>query len=94
MIEVSDESASDEDTSGSWLTTGANRQELAVCVTKEGKKISAMVVDMLELDVDVIVNPANKNMKHIGGIAKFITEKGKKVKPQIIYYTSRTNCKI
>lgn len=78
VIQVSDESASDEDNSGSWLTAGANRQELAVCVTKEGKKISAMVVDILELDVDVIVNLTNKDMRHVGGFAKFIVEKGEK----------------
>lgn len=37
-----------------------------------------MVVDMLELDVDVIVNLVNKDMKYIGGIVKFIVEKGAK----------------
>lgn len=37
-----------------------------------------MVVDMLELDVDVIVNLVNKDMKYIGGIVKFIVEKGEK----------------
>lgn len=86
VIQVSDESASHGDTSSSWLTIGAKRQELAVCVTKEGKCISAMVVDMLELDVDVIVNSANKFMKHIGGFAKLIVEKGKEEKPQNFEY--------
>lgn len=33
---------------------------------------------MLELDVDVIVNLVNKDMKYIGGIVKFIVEKGEK----------------
>ncbi|XP_061194487.1 protein mono-ADP-ribosyltransferase PARP14-like [Saccostrea echinata] len=76
VIDVSDESVSDEDTDSTVLRTGVPRQELAVCVTPLGKKISAMVVDMLELEVDVIVNPANKDMRHIGGVAKIIVEKG------------------
>ncbi|XP_062581102.1 protein mono-ADP-ribosyltransferase PARP14-like isoform X2 [Saccostrea cucullata] len=76
VIDVSDESLSDEDTDSTVLRTGVPRQELAVCVTPLGKKISAMVVDMLELEVDVIVNPANKDMRHIGGLAKIIVEKG------------------
>ncbi|XP_056006116.1 protein mono-ADP-ribosyltransferase PARP14-like isoform X2 [Ostrea edulis] len=76
VIGISDESASDEDVDISKLRTGVMRQELAVCVTSAGKKISAMVVDMMELGVDVIVNPANKDMRHIGGVAKIIVEKG------------------
>jgi poly [ADP-ribose] polymerase 10/14/15 len=77
VIDVSDESVSDEDFDSSMLKTGVMRQELAVCVTSAGKKISAVVVDMMELDVDVIVNPANKDLRHIGGVAKIIVEKGK-----------------
>lgn len=37
-----------------------------------------MVVDMLELDVDVIVNLINKDMRYVGSIVKFIVEKGEK----------------
>ena len=77
-IDVSSEDSSDDNSGTSLSSTGVMRQELAVCVTPMGKKISAMVVDILELEVDVIVNPANKDLRHIGGIAKFIVDKGEK----------------
>lgn len=78
VIDVSSEDSADDNSGTSLYSTGVMRQELAVCVTPMGKKISAMVVDILELEVDVIVNPANKDLKHIGGIAKFIVDKGEK----------------
>ncbi|CAG2225270.1 PARP10_14_15 [Mytilus edulis] len=50
--------------------------ETAMCTTPSGQTIITVVGDITELDVDVIVNDANKDLKHIGGLAKVIVEKG------------------
>lgn len=97
VIQVGDEIVSDEEKNSCSLTTGANRRELAVCFTKEEKKISAMVVDVLELDVDLIVNSVTKEMNHIGGFASFLVKKGKKENHRIlsiIFSRPFSNCKI
>ena len=52
-------------------------QEL-ICsyVTKEGKKISVFKGDITKENVDVIVNAANNDLKHIGGLAAAILRAG------------------
>ncbi|VDI06304.1 Hypothetical predicted protein [Mytilus galloprovincialis] len=54
--------------------------ETAMCTTPSGQTIITVVGDITELDVDVIVNDANKDLKHIGGLAKVIVEKGNSFK--------------
>ncbi|XP_071169371.1 protein mono-ADP-ribosyltransferase PARP14-like [Mytilus edulis] len=50
--------------------------QTAMCTTPSGQTIITVVGDITELDVDVIVNGANKDLKHVGGLAKVIVEKG------------------
>ncbi|KAH3785078.1 hypothetical protein DPMN_163161, partial [Dreissena polymorpha] len=45
-------------------------------VTVNGTKISVVVGDITELKVDVLVNAANRALKHRGGLARIIQEKG------------------
>ncbi|XP_068724841.1 protein mono-ADP-ribosyltransferase PARP14-like [Montipora capricornis] len=54
-------------------------QEL-VCsyVTKQGKKISVLKGDITKENVDVIVNAANGELQHIGGLAAAIVQAGGK----------------
>ena len=52
-------------------------QELSCSyVTKEGKKISVFKGDITKENVDVIVNAANNDLKHIGGLAAAILRAG------------------
>ena len=54
-------------------------QELSCSyVTKEGKKISVFKGDITKENVDVIVNAANNDLKHIGGLAAAILKAGGK----------------
>jgi O-acetyl-ADP-ribose deacetylase (regulator of RNase III) len=39
-------------------------------------QVQARVEDITDLEVDAIVNAANENMDHIGGLAKVIVVKG------------------
>ena len=50
--------------------------ETAVCSTPTGQTITTVVGDITDLSVDVIVNAANKELKHVGGLAKVIVDKG------------------
>ncbi|XP_052226409.1 protein mono-ADP-ribosyltransferase PARP14-like isoform X2 [Dreissena polymorpha] len=45
-------------------------------VTVNGTKISVVAGDITELKVDVLVNAANRTLKHRGGLARVIQEKG------------------
>ncbi|KAH3785053.1 hypothetical protein DPMN_163136 [Dreissena polymorpha] len=45
-------------------------------VTVNGTKISVVFGDITELNVDVLVNAANRALKHRGGLARIIQEKG------------------
>ncbi|KAJ8320637.1 hypothetical protein KUTeg_002224 [Tegillarca granosa] len=51
-------------------------QDLALCVTSDGQRIIARKGDITELDVDVLVNAANSDLQHDGGLAKAIVQKG------------------
>lgn len=83
MTEVWEESAFGEETSSSQLKSDINKQTLAVSVTK---KISAIVVDTLNLDVGSSENSANKDMYHIDGVANSIVDKGKQFLENIKIY--------
>lgn len=56
------------------------QRETATCTIPSGQSIITVVGDITELDVDVIVNAANKNLEHIGGLAEVIVKKGEVLK--------------
>jgi hypothetical protein len=58
------------------LYKNTNITETAVCSTPTGQTITTVVGDITDLSVDVIVNAANKELKHVGGLAKVIVDKG------------------
>jgi O-acetyl-ADP-ribose deacetylase (regulator of RNase III) len=41
-----------------------------------GVSVMAVVADICQLPVDMIVNAANNRMEHIGGLARDIVDKG------------------
>ena len=49
---------------------------LGMGTTKEGKIIAIVKGDITEIQVDVIVNASNADLKHIGGVALAIANKG------------------
>ena len=51
-------------------------QRLGMGTTKEGKVIMLVKGDITEVAVDVIVNASNAELKHIGGVALAIANKG------------------
>ncbi|KAL5021121.1 hypothetical protein ScPMuIL_000276, partial [Solemya velum] len=51
----------------------------AVCSPQTGISIYALEGDMTELVVDVIVNAANPELEHSGGLAKALVDKGGKI---------------
>ncbi|XP_071171106.1 uncharacterized protein [Mytilus edulis] len=52
--------------------------EKAFCTLPSGQTIAVVLGDITELNVDVIVNAANKELQHVGGLAKVIVDKGGK----------------
>jgi len=54
----------------------AESRKLCSGTTKEGKVIALVQGDITELPTDVIVNAANAELKHIGGVAFAILKKG------------------
>ena len=50
--------------------------KLGMGTTKEGKIITLVKGDITEIPVDVIVNASNADLKHIGGVALAIANKG------------------
>ena len=50
--------------------------KLGMGMTKEGKSITLVRGDITEISVDVIVNASNADLKHIGGVALAIANKG------------------
>ncbi|CAG2243958.1 unnamed protein product [Mytilus edulis] len=66
--------------------------ETAMCTTPSGQTIITVVGDITELDVDVIVNAANKDLQHVGGLAKVIVDKGgKSIQKECDDYVSAKN---
>ena len=50
--------------------------EGTVYTTNWGQEVTVVQGDIIELDVDVIVNAANKDLVHSGGLAKVLVKKG------------------
>jgi len=78
VIEMNNRDDSDDEARES-VHTGTSRltwTETAVCSTPTGQTITTVVGDITDLSVDVIVNGANKELKHVGGLAKVIVDKG------------------
>lgn len=57
---------------------GSSQELICSYVTKEEKKISVYKGDITKENVDVIVNPANGRLEHIGGVAAAIVKAGGK----------------
>lgn len=57
-----------------------SQRETATCTIPSGQTIVTAIGDITELEVDVIVNAANKTMEHVGGLAEVIVKKGKVLK--------------
>ena len=57
---------------------GSTQEFVCSYVTKQGKKISVLKGDITKENVDVIVNAANGELKHIGGLAAAIVQAGGK----------------
>ena len=55
----------------------SNKKELQQATHASGVVIKAIVGDMTSHQVDAIVNAANGNLAHVGGLAKAIVDKGK-----------------
>ncbi|CAC5372654.1 unnamed protein product [Mytilus coruscus] len=71
------EDSDDEDNRGQAQPISPRKTctEIALCTTHTGQTITIVVGDITELDVDVIVNAANKDLQHVGGLAKVIVDK-------------------
>ena len=54
----------------------SRNDKLGMGTTKEGKIITLVKGDITEIPVDVIVNASNADLKHIGGVALAIANKG------------------
>ncbi|XP_068692521.1 protein mono-ADP-ribosyltransferase PARP14-like isoform X2 [Montipora foliosa] len=57
---------------------GSTQELVCSYVTRQGKTISVLKGDITKENVDVIVNAANGDLKHIGGLAAAIVEAGGK----------------
>ena len=67
----------------------ANKKKKSLCnfLTPEGKKILVYKDNICDRDVEVIVNAANSNLHHVGGVAKAIAEAaGKAIKDECEHY--------
>ena len=54
----------------------SRNDKLSMGTTKEGKIITLVKGDITEIPVDVIVNSSNADLKHFGGVALVIANKG------------------
>ncbi|CAC5404074.1 PARP10_14_15 [Mytilus coruscus] len=74
------EDSDDEENTGQAqpISPRITNKETARCTILSGQTIITVVGDITELDVDVIVNAANKELQHVGGLAKVIVDKGGK----------------
>ncbi|XP_076078270.1 protein mono-ADP-ribosyltransferase PARP14-like isoform X1 [Mytilus galloprovincialis] len=76
---ISSDSDEDERSSGQIRPRqGASSDERAVYSAAGGQEVIVVKGDITGLDVDVIVNAANKDLAHSGGLAKVLVNKGGK----------------
>ena len=77
-VVISNESDEDQKSTGRGIhprSTGS-ASEGTVYTTNWGQEVIIVQGDIIELDVDVIVNAANKDLVHSGGLAKVLVKKG------------------
>jgi len=74
QLDILQDSGSD-DIPGSEISGGGSNK-LCMGTTKEGKVITLVLGNITEFPVDVIVNAANCDLKHVGGVAFAIASKG------------------
>ncbi|CAC5424296.1 unnamed protein product [Mytilus coruscus] len=78
-VVISSDSDEDERSSGQIRRRrGASSDERAVYSAAGGQEVIVVKGDITGLDVDVIVNAANKDLAHSGGLAKVLVQKGGK----------------
>ncbi|CAG2237686.1 unnamed protein product [Mytilus edulis] len=78
-VVISSDSDEDERSSGQIRRRGgAGADERAVYCGAGGQEVIVVKGDITGLDVDVIVNAANKDLAHSGGLAKVLVNKGGK----------------
>jgi vacuolar-type H+-ATPase subunit E/Vma4 len=77
-VVISNESDEDQKSTGRGIhprSTGS-ASEGTVYTTNWGQEVIVVQGDIIKLDVDVIVNAANKDLVHSGGLAKVLVKKG------------------
>ncbi|CAG2207725.1 unnamed protein product [Mytilus edulis] len=78
-VVISSDSDEDERSTGQIRPRqGASSDERAVYSAAGGQEVIVVKGDITGLDVDVIVNAANKDLAHSGGLAKVLVQKGGK----------------
>ncbi|XP_052088539.1 protein mono-ADP-ribosyltransferase PARP14-like isoform X3 [Mytilus californianus] len=89
-VVISSDSDEDERSSGHIRRRGgAGSDERAVFCGAGGQEVIVVKGDITGLDVDVIVNAANKDLAHSGGLAKVLVNKGGKgIQDECDQYTS------
>ncbi|CAG2200838.1 unnamed protein product [Mytilus edulis] len=87
---ISSDSDEDERSSGQIRPRqGASSDERAVYSAAGGQEVIVVKGDITGLDVDVIVNAANKDLAHSGGLAKVLVNKGgKSIQDECDQFTS------
>ena len=75
QLEVLQDGGDGDDLSGNGVAK-VGSSKLGMGTTKEGKIIALVKGDITEIQVDVIVNASNADLKHIGGVALAIANKG------------------
>ena len=78
VIEINKDQSAQEELSSDGGTDNWQAKMRKVCLaqTEELKKVVVWVGDITECKVDVIVNAANEDLKHIGGVAMAISKRG------------------
>jgi len=74
QLDVLQGSGEDDVSENGVTKVGYNK--LSMGTTKEGKIITLVKGDITEITVDVIVNASNAELKHVGGVALAIANKG------------------
>ncbi|CAC5424291.1 Protein mono-ADP-ribosyltransferase PARP15 [Mytilus coruscus] len=89
-VVISSDSDEDERSAGHIRRRGgAGSDERAVFCGAGGQEVIVVKGDITGLDVDVIVNAANKDLAHSGGLAKVLVNKGGKgIQDECDQYTS------
>jgi len=76
QLDVLQDSGDDDVPASRIVESGSSSNKLCMGTTKEGKVITLVHGNITEFQVDVIVNAANVDLKHVGGVAFAIASKG------------------